>query len=150
MKLSKELVNGFLIFAGIAIFFLAMELLGLANNFYLRFFNVLFVFYGVNRTIKQNIAEGKNDYLKNLLSAGLTALIGILISIFSLLFYIYYKGGDVYIANLSEKFLFGGASVNEYCIGLLFEGLASGMIIVFITMQVWRNKTVLDKNQIET
>ncbi|HPW97441.1 MAG TPA: hypothetical protein PK218_02665 [Flavobacterium sp.] len=142
MKLSKELVNGFLIFAGIAIFFLAMEIAGLANNFYLRFFNVLFVFYGVNRTVKQNIAEGKNGYLKNMFSAGLTAFIGVILSIISLVAFIHYKGGDAYIANLSEKFLFGGASVNEYSIGLLFEGLASGMIIVFITLQVWRGKTV--------
>jgi hypothetical protein len=142
MKLSKELVNGFLIFAGIAIFFLAMELLGLANNFYLRFFNLLFVFYGVNRTIKQNIVEGKNNYLKNLSSASITAFIGVLLSIIGLLAYIYYKGGDVYIANLSEKFLFGGASVNEYCFGLLFEGLASAMIVVFITLQIWRGKTL--------
>lgn len=142
MKLSKEFVNGFLIFAGISVFFLAMELFGLSNNFYLRFFNVLFVFFGVNRTIKQNVAEGKNEYLKNLLSGGFTALTGVLLSVISLLFYIYYKGGDAYIAKLSEKFLFGGASVNEYCIGLLFEGLASGMIIVYITLQIWRGKTL--------
>ena len=142
MKLSKEFVNGFLIFAGISVFFLAMELFGLSNNFYLRFFNVLFVFFGVNRTIKQNVAKEKNEYLKNLLSGGFTALTGVLLSVISLLFYIYYKGGDAYIAKLSEKFLFGGASVNEYCIGLLFEGLASGMIIVYITLQIWRGKTL--------
>lgn len=142
MKLSKELVNGFLIFAGISVFFLAMELFGLANNFYLRFFNLLFVFYGVNRTIKQNVSEGKNEYLKNLLSAGITAFIGIVLSVLGLLAYIYYKGGDSYITNLSEKFIFGGASVNEYCFGLLFEGLASGMIVVFITLQIWRGKTL--------
>ena len=141
MKISKELVNGLLIFAGISIYFLVMELVGLSHNFYLRFLNVLFVFYGVNRTIKQNVAEGKNDYLKNLLSAGLTAFIGVLLSVLALLFYIYYKGGDAYIANLSEKFLFGGTGVNEYTIGLLFEGLASGMIVVFITLQIWRGKT---------
>ncbi|WNM19810.1 hypothetical protein [Flavobacterium capsici] len=141
MKLPKELVNGFLIFLGISIFFLVMELLGLADNFYLRILNVLFVFYGVNKTIKQNISEGKTDYLANLISSGLTAFIGVLLSVLGLLFYIYYKGGDSYIEKLSEKFIFGGASVNEYCIGLLFEGLASGMIVVFITLQVWRGKT---------
>jgi hypothetical protein len=142
MKLPKELVNGFVIFAGISIFFLLLELLGLSNNFYLRIFNVLFVFYGVNRTITQNLSEGKNDYLANLLSMGFTAMAGVVFSIVGLLFYIYYKGGDSYINNLSERFLFGGASVNEYCIGLLFEGLASGMIVVFITLQFWRSKTI--------
>lgn len=142
MKLPKEFVNGFLIFIGIAVFFLAIDLLGFANNFYLKIFNVLFVFFGVNRTIKQNIAEGKNGYLQNLISGGITALIGVLLSVFGLIAYIYSRGGDTYIANLSEGFLFGGASINEYAIGLLFEGLASGMIIVFITLQVWRGKTL--------
>ena len=144
MKLPKEFINGIIIALGIAMFFLLMELLGLSNNYYLRVLNVLFVFYGVNRTVKQNLFEGKNGYLTNLLSAGFTALIGVSISIAGLLFYIYNKGGTVYINNLSEQFLFGGATVNEYCFGLLFEGLASSMIVVFITMQFWRSKTQLN------
>ena len=142
MKLSKELVNGFLIFIGISVFFLAMELFGLANNFYLKIFNVVFVFFGVNRTIKQNIAEGRNRYIKNLISAALTAFIGVVLSIIGLISYIYINGGDAYIANLSKEFLFGSASINEYAIGSLFEGLASGMIVVFITLQIWRGKTL--------
>ncbi|TDP58882.1 hypothetical protein [Flavobacterium dankookense] len=145
MKLPKELINGILIALGIAGFFLIMELLGLSNNYYLRVLNVLFVFYGVNRTIRQNIIEGKSGHLTNLLSAGFTALIGVSISIAGLLFYIYNKGGTAYINNLSEQFLFGGATVNEYCFGLLFEGLASSMIVIFITLQFWQSKTQLDE-----
>ena len=144
MKLPKELINGILIALGIAGYFLIMELLGLSNNYYLRVLNVLFVFFGVNRIVKQNILEGKSGYLTNLLSAGLTALIGVLISISGLLFYIYSKGGTEYISSLSEQFLFGGATVNEYCFGLLFEGLASSVIVVFITMQFWRSRTQLN------
>jgi len=142
MKLSKIFVNGFIIFTGISIFFLAMELFGMADNLYLRFLNVLFVYYGVNRTIKQNVEEGNNGYLQNLLEGGFTALVGVLLSVMGLFGYIYYKGGDAYMANLSDKLVFGSASVNEYCFGLLFEGLASGMIIVFITLQIWRGKTL--------
>jgi hypothetical protein len=142
MKLPKELVNGLLIFAGISLFFLLMKLIGQSNNYYLRILNVLFVFYGVNRTIKQNIAEGKDNYFTNLLSGGFTAFIGVFISVLSLTIYIYSKGGETYISNLSEKFLFAGTSVNAYCFGLLFEGLASGMIVVFITLQIWRSKTM--------
>jgi hypothetical protein len=140
MKLPKELINGILIFVGISVFFILMQLLGLSKNFYLRIFNIVFVFYGVNQTIKQNIAEGKKAYFPNLVSAGLTALIGVVLSIIGLLFFIYYKGGDAYINELSEAFLFGGVSVNEYSFGLLFEGLASGMIVVFITLQLWKGK----------
>lgn len=144
MKLPKELLNGILIALGVGIYFLIVELLGLSNNYFLRVLNVLFVFYGVNRTIKQNLLEGKNGYLTNLLSSGLTALIGVCISIAGLLFYIYRKGGTEYINTLSEQFLFGGVTVNEYCFGLLFEGLASSIIVVFITMQFWRSKTRLN------
>lgn len=144
MKLPRELVNGFLMSVSIALFFLLMEFLNLSDNYYLRILNLLFVFYWVNRTIKQNLMEGQNGYLSNLLSAGFTAIFGVVISIAGLLFYIYNKGGTQYINRLSEQFIFGGASVNEYCFGLLFEGLASSMIVVFISMQFWRNKTLLN------
>ncbi len=144
MKLPRELINGFLMSVSIALFFLLMELLNLSDNYYLRILNLLFVFYWVNRTIKQNLTEGQNGYLSNLLSAGFTAIFGVVISIAGLLFYIYNKGGTQYINRLSEQFIFGGASVNEYCFGLLFEGLASSMIVVFISMQFWRNKTLLN------
>lgn len=144
MKLPRELVNGFLMSVSIALFFLLMEFLNLSDNYYLRILNLLFVFYWVNRTIKQNLTGGQNGYLSNLLSAGFTAIFGVIISIAGLLFYIYNKGGTQYINRLSEQFIFGGASVNEYCFGLLFEGLASSMIVVFISMQFWRNKTLLN------
>lgn len=144
MKLPRELINGFLMSVSIALFFLLMELLNLSDNYYLRILNLLFVFYWVNRTIKQNLMEGQNGYLSNLLSAGFTAIFGVVISIAGLLFYIYNKGGTQYINRLSEQFIFGGASVNEYCFGLLFEGLASSIIVVFISMQFWRNKTLLN------
>ncbi len=144
MKLPRELVNGISMSISIALFFLLMEFLKASDNYYLRILNLLFVFYWVNHTIKQNLMEGKNGYLTNLLSAGLTAVLGVVISVVGLLVYIYSKGGSAYISRLSEQFLFGGVSVNEYCFGLLFEGLASSIIVVFITMQFWRNKTLLN------
>jgi hypothetical protein len=144
MKLPRELINGFLMSVSIALFFLLMELLNLAGNYYLRILNLVFVFYWVNRTIKQILMEGQNGYFSNLLSAGFTAIFGVIISIAGLLFYIYSKGGTEYIEKLSEQFIFGGVSVNEYCFGLLFEGFASSMIVVFITMQFWKSKTLLD------
>ena len=63
MKLPKELTNGLLIFLGISLYFLIMNVLGLANLVYLRLFNILFVFYGVNRTIKMNLAEGNKNFV---------------------------------------------------------------------------------------
>lgn len=142
MKLPKELLYGISIAAGIAVYFLAMEILGLSDKFYLRFLNILIVYYGVHSTLKSNIAEGQTGYVSNLISAGLTAFIGVGLSIAGLVTFIYYKGGTAYLSTLSEGFLFGGKpTVNEYCIGLFIEAIASAVMVVFIAMQFWRSKT---------
>lgn len=86
--------------------------------------------------------EGQFGYITNLVSAGKTAVGGVFLSVGGLLVYIYLRGGTTYIRNLSGAFLFGGnPTANEYCIGLLIEGIASSVIIVFVTMQLWRKKT---------
>jgi len=81
-----------------------MEFLGLSHVLYLKLFNALIVFYGVNKTLKSNFTEGKLGYVSNLLSAGTTALVGVLLSVGGLLFYIYFRGGNDYINTLSEDF----------------------------------------------
>ena len=142
MKLPKEIANGILIFLGIAFYFLIMEFFGLSKVIYLRMLNAAFVYYGVSMTLKSNGKEGKTDYVSNLLSAGGTAITGVLRSVVGLVVYIYAQGGNDYIKNLSGEFLFGGSpTANEYAIGLLFEGIASSVIVVFIAMQLFRSKT---------
>ena len=144
MSISKELNNGTLIFIGIGIYFLVMELLGLSHLFFLRMLNIVIVIYFLNKTIKSNYDEGKIDYLENLISGTLTALIGVVLSVIGLLIYISIKGGDAYLARLSQNFLFGGGTptMNQYCIGLLFEGIASSIIIAFTLMQYWKDRPV--------
>jgi hypothetical protein len=145
MKLRKELANGILIFFGIGIYFLAMEALGLSNVYYLRLLNIFIVLYVVNRTIKTNIEEGKTDYFQNIISGGLTSFIGVFLSCFGLREYIMIRGGAEYIKKLSDAFLFGNnPTVNEYCIGLFFEGIASSVIATFILMQYWKSHTAID------
>lgn len=142
MKLPKEINNGFLIFVGIAGYFFIMELFGLSNIIYLRILNAAFVYYGVSKTLQENFKEGKTGYVANLLSAGTTAIAGVLFSIIGLVIYVYAQGGNSYVRHLSEEFIFGGApTANEYAIGLLFEGIASSVIVVFVTMQLYRSKT---------
>ncbi|WP_310556103.1 hypothetical protein [Flavobacterium sp.] len=144
MSLSKEFNNGILIFISIGIYFLLMELLGLSDVFYLRLLNIFIVIYFLNKTIKSNFNEGKTEYLDNLISGTLTSLIGVVLSVVGLLIYISMKGGDEYMKKLSANFLFGGGepSMNQYCIGLLFEGIASSIIITFTLMQYWKDKPV--------
>nr|WP_294781091.1 hypothetical protein [uncultured Flavobacterium sp.] len=145
MKLPKEILNGFLIFAGIALFFLLMEVLNLSNLFYLRLLNVLFIFYGVNRTLQMNLAEGKNGFVPNAVSAMVTSFSAVVMSILALLIYSYAKGGDNYVKSLSSAFMFGGEpSVASYCLSLFFEGSASCIIVTLLLMLYWNNKYAAD------
>lgn len=142
MKFTRELTNGLIIFLGIGIYFIILELLGLSNVFLLRILNVAFVVYGVNRTIKSNQADGIRGYNRNLLSAIITSMIGAFFSIASLLAYIQYNGGEAYLKNLADNFIFGGGdlTIQQYCIGLLFEATAASLIVSFCLMQYWKDK----------
>ncbi|WP_026714354.1 hypothetical protein [Flavobacterium daejeonense] len=141
MKLSKEFYNGVIIFIGIALYFLLMEALHLSNVYFLRLFNIVFVYYGVNRTLKSNFAAGKTNFADNAISALLTALFGVFLSISGLVAYIYAKGGDDYIKTLSDTLLFvGSPSVMTYNISLLFEGIVSAVIVTFSLMLFWKKK----------
>lgn len=145
MKLQKELLNGFLIFLGIGFYFLLMNVLGFSNLSYLRLLNVVFLFYGVNRTLKMNLSEGKMDFGSNAISAMATSLFGVVFSVLALFIYSHAKGGDAYVQSLSETFLFGGnPSVNTYCISLLFEGIASSVIVTLLLMLYLNNRFEAD------
>jgi hypothetical protein len=142
MKFTRELTNGFIIFFGIGIYFIVLELLGLSNIFWLRIVNILFVAYGVNRSIKANQADGIRGYNRNLLSAIITSMIGAFLSIGCLLAYIQFRGGEPYLKHLAENFIFGGGdlTIQQYCIGLLFESTAASLIVSFCLMQYWKDK----------
>ena len=145
MKLPKELYNGILIFLGIAIYFLLMSVLGLSHVFYLRLLNGVFVFYGVKRTLEMNIKEGQASFVLNAVSGMTTSIVGVSLSVLALLIYSYAKGGDAYVASLSESLLFGGnPSVPTYCICLMFEGIASSVVITLLLMLYTNNKYIAD------
>lgn len=147
MKLPKELVNGFIIFIGIGLYFLLMEFLGLADMYFLRLFNILFVFYGTNKTLKSNFAEGKTILASNAVSALFTSLSGVFLSIIGLIIYIYIKGGAISIETLSETFLFGGnPSIITYSASLLFEGIISAVLVTFMLMLYWDTRYSSDKH----
>jgi len=142
MKYSRELINGFIIFVGIGLYFLLIQLLGWSDVFILRIFNIVFVIFGVNRTLQQNHADGIRGYNTNLISAILTSMIGAALSVSALLAFIEFKGGEEYLKNLSDSFIFGGGelTIQQYCIGLLFESVAASLMASFCLMQYWKNK----------
>lgn len=142
MKFKREILNGILIFLGIGIYFIILELLGLSDQTYLRMLNIVFAIYGVNRTIKTNYETGIHGYLTNFVSALVTAAVGAILSVTALLIYIKMQGGVEYLRSLSENFIFGGGNITiqQYCIGLLFESAAGSLAIVFVLMQYWKGK----------
>lgn len=145
MKLPKELFNGCVIFIGIAVYFLLMNVMGYGDSFYLRLVNTFFVFYGVNRTIKMNIDKGEKSFVSNAVSAMFTSLIGVFLSIIGLIAYSYMKRGDQYVQSLSKTFLFGGnPSIFTYSISLLFEGIASSVIVTMLLLLYWNNRLATD------
>ena len=145
MKVKKEIKNGFFIFIAIGTYFLLMEFLGLSNIFYLRLLNVFFIIYAVNDTLRSRITHGKKKFVSNAMAALTTCLVGVSLSIVGLLIYSYMRGGDAYINNLSETFLFGGhPSINMYCFTLLFEGIASSIIVTLLFMLYYNDKFIAD------
>ena len=141
MKLPKEIINGFIIFITISIYFLLMEMADLTHLFYLRFLNIAFVFYGVNKTIKQNLNEGNKKFVSNAVSAIFTSVIGVVLSVIGLVIYSYLQESDGFLQSLSETFLFGGnPTIDMYSISLLFEGVASSVIVTLLLMLYWNNQ----------
>ncbi|WP_309641255.1 hypothetical protein [Flavobacterium sp.] len=145
MKIPKELTNGFVIFLGIGAYFLIMNFLGFSDVTYLRLFNILFIVYGVNRTIMSNINEGKKDFLPGAISAFLTAFIGVVLSIGALWIYSHMLGGDAFVHTLAKTFLVGkNPPLSTYCVYLLFEGIGSCIIVTLILMFYHNNKYAID------
>lgn len=142
MKVSRVFINGIIIYVGIALFFLLMEVLGLSDQVYLRLVNFVFVIYGINRTIKANYNDNINGYFTNLSSAFLTSFIGLMLGIFSFMTYVEIQGGDEYLHKMEQSYVFGGGepSIYEFCIALFIEGIAAGAIVSFAMMQYWKDK----------
>ena len=141
MKFSRLLINGLIIFIGIAVYFLLIEALGLQDQIYLRLVNFVFVIYGVNRTIKSNVHDGIRGYVKNILAGFITAMVGLIVGLIAFMIYIEYKGGNTYLETFADSYIFGGGSPSlyQFCFGLFVEGAASSMIVSFAMMQYWKN-----------
>jgi hypothetical protein len=139
MKLSVEVKNGILIFFGIGIYFLFMEMAGLADQHIFRLFNALIVLFGINKSIQYNFKHSNDGYLENFVSGIVTGVVGIVASLIGLITFIYIKGGESYLVNLSDTYWFvGNTNIIKYVAVLFFEGIASTIIGSFILMQYWK------------
>ena len=160
MKFSRIIINGFIIFIGIALFFLLMEVANLSDQVYLRLFNFVFVIYGINRTIKLNYEDHIDGYFTNLLSGILTGIVSLALGLISFVAYVEYQSNsnDVdYLQHFAGSYLLGGGepSIYQFCAGLMVEGIASSVIVSFALMQFWKSKVekinnVDDRNHVTT
>lgn len=145
MKFSKEFTNGFIIFVGIGTFYFLIKIAGLSDLYYLRFISVFFVFYGVNRTIKMNLSQGKKSLASDAGSALLTSLIGVFLSIFGIVIYAYLNGGDSFVHNLPKTFSLGGEpTLICYTVSLLIEGISSSVVVTMLLLIYWNNRHTID------
>jgi len=146
MGTNKIIVkNALKIVLGIVLYFFAMKLLGLENVVELRFLNFLFVVWGVNSSIKNNIHENKETgYVGNLFLGVSTSVVAVIITVISLILYVTFISPE-FIIVLENSFLWGNnLSLQLIVFALLIEGIASSVICSFILMQYWKNYKIED------
>lgn len=136
MKNTIEIKNGFLLFIALGVYFLLMDALGFANNAILRSFNAVLILYFINRTITNKIESGSTDFFEAYFAALKTGALAVLLSMIGLLVYVQFRGGEIFLKELSGSLFFGrNLGIMPYVAALFFEGIASVVIGVFIIMQ---------------
>lgn len=143
IDMDTEINNGIKSFLGLGIYFLTIEFLGLTHTTFLRMLNIFIVGYFMHKSITQRVMEGRN-FLTLFGSAFFTNLIAVLLSTIALSGYIYFLRGAEHISTLSQPLLSIGhfkLSVGQFSFAIFAEGLSSGVIMSFVFMQYWKNKT---------
>lgn len=132
--------NALKIVLGIALYFFAMKILGLENVSELRFLNFVFVLWGVNSAIKENIHTNNETLYINNFSIGIsTSVLGVAATVFGLIIYVSFIQPS-FMEVLKSSFLWSGElSLALVVFALMIEGIASSVICSFILMQYWKN-----------
>ena len=145
IKETTAIKNGLKILGAISVFFLLMQFFGLQDEVYLRFFNVLIIYYFVNRTVRSVIVEKNASLLSVLLSSFVTSFIGVTLSIIAFSMYIITYQGIDYLAAVGETIIpvGSGASLSKYCLALFVEGVCSGVLVSIIVLQRWKNSVAI-------
>lgn len=137
---SNTLRYGLKMFAGIGLFFILTNLLGLGKITELRAVNLVIILYFTSRLALENIIDDdKVNYLSNLSSLFAANILNIILSLIALVIYV--KLIDVeYLQVLINDSLFAQVnSLTEICIVLAAEGVAGGAVVSFGVMQYWKN-----------
>lgn len=139
---SLHFKYGFRIFLGLAVYFLAMELLGLSHLLFLRFLNILIIGFGLYHAVNENYEEGNHVFIENFLFCMLTSIVALVLSAFALSYYIHYMGGEKFLNSLGKVALLSSENlgISTYCVGIFFEGVASSVITTYFVLYIWEIK----------
>lgn len=135
--------NASKIYLSIIGFYFFMELIGMADIIELRILNILFVIWGINASIKNNIETNMdNNYLTNLSIGFSTGLLGVLAVIISMALYVSWI--DDSLINLLQQTSFWGNNLTlpKIVFSMTVEAMASCVISAFVLMQYWKKHKI--------
>lgn len=137
------LKNAFIIYLGIVIYFLITKLFGLDEVSELRFFNFVFVLWGINNAIKTNIEVNKETlYINNFTIGIATSILSVAFTIISLMIYVGFIEPN--FMTVLENSSFWGKKLTLIMVIFAFaiEGIASSVICSFVLMQYYKNYSI--------
>ena len=139
---NRSLVYGLYSFAGIALLFLIMKLFSLENNGYLRFLNVLIVFFFTNRLAKRNRQLDDDDnFLKAFGSLMIANVITVVLSVISFVIYASFIQTD-FISHFDGGIFWNNhVTLGQASAILFFEGMGSALAVSFINVMYWNERT---------
>lgn len=138
--MDKGITYGIFTAIGLIVYFLVMKMFGLETVYWLRVFNVFIMIGGIFWMLNNQIRRGKPGvgYFGGLgLGVRLTLTAVILFVIFLA---IYGKIINPNFVNSLESSQLWGADVttDQVVVGILIEGVVSGVVITFILMQFFK------------
>jgi hypothetical protein len=141
--MRRGIIYGLFIGLALIVYFLAMKLLGLEHNFYLRIFNFVILIGGVYLLLRREFFQTDKSisYFEGL-GLGLRATITAVL-VFLVFLAIYVKVFDPgFIEVLEESQIWGtNITLNQAAIGIFIEGMASAIAISFAWMQYFKKYT---------
>lgn len=129
-------------FASIAALFLIMKLFSLENNGYLRFLNVLIVFFFTNRLAKRNRQLDDDDnFLKAFGSLMIANVMTVVLSVISFVIYTNFIQPD-FISHFDGGIFWNNhVTLGQAAAILFFEGMGSALAVSFINVMYWNERT---------
>lgn len=121
-------------------FFILSKLLGVHENPYLRFLNIVFVIVGIRNAVFTNITKNNETNYINNLGVGLqTSAAAVILSIIGVIGYVEFINPE-FLLTMDNSFLISGnLSLPELFITLLIEGMASTFVGSFMVMMFYKN-----------